>query len=122
MIQLRCGYWAYQRAEESDDEGNIRHLPYVHPDIWLSIAKCFGQDWEGVVMLALITTRRRYLREENVIRLRDRLSSIKLPKMPWTSDPAQRSALRRIHMQWEKLPEAQQFMQLLRLLDDIEAT
>jgi hypothetical protein len=72
-----------------------------------------------VVVLALVTTRRRNLREEYVTKRRDRLRAIQLPSLPTLSDATARLALQTIHLQWTGVLEAQQFMQLLRLLDDL---
>ena len=68
-------------------------------------------------MVALISDKRRDLSSEGITTLLEGLGSMRLPEVPWSTD----KALRTIHHSWKGVPEAQQFMQLLRLLHDKQA-
>ena len=104
--QLRFGY--FNRVWELNPEilTNTRKL-----------AKCFGEAWEGTMMIILVALRRRDLSPENVTALLAELGSSQQPQLPWSSDPE-------LRMFWHvvrDMPESCQLMHLLRLLDDAQA-
>jgi hypothetical protein len=97
IIKPRAGY--YGTGSELD-------LPFDDLDLSLSLARCFGDEKEGVAFLGLITTQQRYLSADSVAELRKRIGSMKLPQLPQSSNPALDQALRSIHFQWKGVLEA----------------
>lgn len=103
VLQLRIPY--FRRLWESET---------AHLTIYRSLAKCFNSDFRGLVMLALIAIRRRDMSEEGMETIEAALESMQLPRLPWATS----ISLRSFHMTLGSVPEAQQLMQLLRLLYD----
>ena len=81
LLELRKGYFGPVEFEQ------ILDLQYK-AETFLAVAGCFGRQWERVVFLALTTSKPKNLLEDDVKKLRDKLSaSVSLPKLPRSSDP-----------------------------------
>lgn len=78
------------------------------------LAQCFGDAWQGVMMVAFTALKQRELTSEAVTALSSELGPEGLPRLPWSED----LALRMFHMKVRDIKEACQFMQFLRLLHD----
>lgn len=103
VLQLRIPY--FRHVWEAKD---------YHITTLKGLAECFGDKWEGIVMTALITIRSRDLSDVGMQAIESSLSSMKLPQLPWSTS----LCLRSFHTTLGHVPEAQQFMQLLRMLYD----
>lgn len=77
-----------------------------------NIAMCFRREWWSVIIIALISNGRCYLSREDIAALRLELKYMKLPDVPFAKD----QGLRTVHREWKNVPEAQQFMRVLRRL------
>ena len=77
--QLRRGYFN-NRMDAINDE---RLPPHVE------VAKCFGDEWYGIMLIALLSSRQRKLNFEGLNALEEALDDVSLPEeLPWlTSGP-----------------------------------
>ena len=105
MHQLRSGYLQFGAP-----------WPLTPPPEKLTILKnvagCFGRNWEGIMMIALVTLHSRDLSSDNVSNFLSKLGSTQLPQLVWDA------FLRTIHHGWKGMDKAKQFRQLLRLVHD----
>lgn len=85
-------------------------------DSYVKLARCFGEEWEGIVTVALLATRSRDLSDEGMEIIEAGTKSMELPRLPWEEN----IGLRSMHITLRHVPEAQQFMQMLRRLHDRE--
>lgn len=72
--------------------------------------------WEGVVMVALIAVRKRDLSEDGMAVIDAGLQCMRLLQLPWSTS----LSLRCFHQELGRVAEAQQFMQVLRLLHGLQ--
>lgn len=80
----------------------------------MSIAKCFGEQWDGIMWIALISLRCRDLTDHNLEAVETMLELTSVPQLPWSTSPS----LRSFHITLGRVPEAQHFLRILRLLHD----
>jgi len=106
MMRLRKGYLS-----------DIKPLSAYMIAVYEKLAKCYDSQWQGVLMVALVMSMRRDLSEEGIEPLWDVLQSMSLPRLRWEED----IGLRTLHISLYRVPEAAQFMQVLRLIHGREA-
>ena len=106
-IQLRRGYFEYETHD----------LPPRIIEMHRKLARCFGEAWEGTILVALLASRKRDLSIESISGLLVELGPIQLPSLALPSN----SACSAVHHAWLGVPEATHFMQVLRLLNDLQA-
>lgn len=96
----------------------FHNITYSMEDYFLTIlselAECFGPEWKGAMMIAFVAIRARDLTPKNITALLDKIGTAALPQLPWSEDPS----LRRLKFACKGMPEAQQSMQLVRLIDE----
>ena len=101
MVGLRMGYLTDVKPMNADI---VR--------VYEKLVGCFDAKWQGVLMVALVMSMRRDLSEEGIEPLWGVLRSMSLPRLWWEED----IGLRTLHITLYRVPEAAQFMQVLRLI------
>lgn len=125
---ITAGFWEAFPSLQQDRYLLLLRVTYLRtvyfPHAWpfmpdnlstlMSLTKCFGTDWEGVVWVALLLLRCRDLNEQNLATIATKLESTKLRQLPWSTS----LSLRSFHATLGQVPEAKHFMRILRLLHD----
>lgn len=83
------------------------------------LARCFGEEWEGVVMVALFSMRERALNQKGMNAIQAAVRGMRIMKLDWEGDVK----LRGLHLgrALQKCPETRLMMRILRMLHDREA-
>ena len=89
-------------------------MPYGYSfEKFFRLAHNFGPEYEGVVVLALVTIHRRKLEPQGVQNLLERMGDMKLPLWLHRSTEAEHRALGSTCYEWKGVREARQFAKIL---------
>ncbi|KXS96780.1 hypothetical protein AC578_5342 [Pseudocercospora eumusae] len=89
-IQLRHRWFAPNKEDKTREK--YWNFPRWTVKGLRDLARCFGPDWEAIVMAALIALRRRDFSPEVMKLWKAKLfRGMKLPRLPWNEDTALRS-------------------------------